>query len=117
MPVYEYACKACGEHFEVSQSFTDAPLSTCERCGGPLRKVFPNVGVVLKGSGFYRTDSRSDGKSRTVSEKSQPKAEGTSESAGEAKGGAEAEAKPSEAKSSEAKSDPKPAAEKSAKSA
>jgi putative FmdB family regulatory protein len=59
MPTYEYACRSCGQHVEVAQSFTDPPLTTCPHCGGELRKVFGNVGIVLKGSGFYKTDSRS----------------------------------------------------------
>jgi putative FmdB family regulatory protein len=59
MPSYEYACKSCGEHVEVVQSFKDDPLTTCSTCGGPLRKVFGNIGIVFKGSGFYKTDSRS----------------------------------------------------------
>jgi putative FmdB family regulatory protein len=58
MPVYEYVCKSCGHHLEVAQSFQDAPLTTCPACGGPLRKVFSSVGIMFKGSGFYRTDSR-----------------------------------------------------------
>ncbi len=58
MPTYEYACKACGEHVEVVQSFSDEPLATCPSCGGDLKKVFGSIGIVLKGSGFYRTDSR-----------------------------------------------------------
>ncbi len=58
MPTYEYACKSCGEHLEVSQSFTDPALTTCGSCGGELRKVFGSIGIVLKGSGFYRNDSR-----------------------------------------------------------
>ncbi len=58
MPVYEYVCKSCGHHLEVSQSFSDAPLTTCSVCEGPLRKVFSSVGIMFKGSGFYRTDSR-----------------------------------------------------------
>jgi len=58
MPTYEYACKQCGEHVEVVQSFYDDPLTTCEHCGGELRKVFGNIGIVFKGSGFYKTDSR-----------------------------------------------------------
>lgn len=62
MPTYEYACKSCGEHLEVVQSFTDDPLTACPACGGPLRKVFGQIGVVLKGSGFYRTDNRSGAK-------------------------------------------------------
>jgi putative FmdB family regulatory protein len=60
MPTYEYACKACGEHLEVVQSFKDNALTECPACGGPLRKVFGNIGVAFKGSGFYKTDSRSE---------------------------------------------------------
>jgi putative FmdB family regulatory protein len=59
MPTYEYRCIDCGQDIEVFQSFTDDPLTMCSTCGGTLRKVFSPVGVVLKGSGFYRTDSRS----------------------------------------------------------
>lgn len=70
MPTYEYACGNCGEHVEVFQSFTDEPLTTCPNCGGPLRKVFGAVGIVLKGSGFYRNDSRSGGgRGRTEAKK------------------------------------------------
>jgi putative FmdB family regulatory protein len=62
MPTYEYACKECGEHLEVVQSFRDDPLTQCPACGGDLRKVFGSIGVVFKGSGFYKTDSRSTAK-------------------------------------------------------
>ena len=58
MPTYEYACTECGDRTEVVQSIADAPLTTCAICGGRLRKVFSPVGIVFKGSGFYRTDSR-----------------------------------------------------------
>jgi putative FmdB family regulatory protein len=58
MPTYEYACTECGDRTEVVQSISDAPLTTCTVCGGRLRKVFSPVGIVFKGSGFYRTDSR-----------------------------------------------------------
>jgi putative FmdB family regulatory protein len=58
VPTYQYACTACGEPLEVVQSFTDAPLTECPACGGALRKVFSAVGVVFKGSGFYKNDSR-----------------------------------------------------------
>ncbi|HEX2039772.1 MAG TPA: FmdB family zinc ribbon protein [Acidimicrobiales bacterium] len=58
MPTYEYACKACGEHLEVVQSFKDDPLTDCPNCGGELRKVFGSIGITFKGSGFYKTDSR-----------------------------------------------------------
>ena len=68
MPTYEYACKECGEHLEVVQSFRDEPLSECPNCGGSLRKVFAPVGIVLKGSGFYRNDSRTAAKSEAKAE-------------------------------------------------
>jgi putative FmdB family regulatory protein len=58
MPTYEYACTECGQHVEVVQSMSAAPLTTCSVCGGRLRKVFSPIGIVFKGSGFYRTDSR-----------------------------------------------------------
>ena len=58
MPTYQYTCTECGEPLEAVQSFTDAALTECPQCGGRLRKVFSAVGVVFKGSGFYRTDSR-----------------------------------------------------------
>lgn len=58
MPRYQYACTACGEELEVVQSFADEPLSECPTCSGRLRKIFSPVGVVFKGSGFYKTDSR-----------------------------------------------------------
>ena len=59
MPTYAYACTACGHAFEIVQSFSDDSLSVCPECEGRLRKVFSSVGVVFKGSGFYRNDSRS----------------------------------------------------------
>jgi putative FmdB family regulatory protein len=58
MPIYEYACRSCGQHLEIAQSFKDDALSTCPACGGPLRKVYGSIGITFKGSGFYRTDSR-----------------------------------------------------------
>jgi len=59
VPTYQYACTECGHAFEQFQSFTDDALTVCPECSGRLRKVFNAVGVVFKGSGFYRTDSRS----------------------------------------------------------
>jgi putative FmdB family regulatory protein len=58
VPTYQYACTDCGDRTEVVQKFTDDSLSVCATCGGRLRKVFSPVGIVFKGSGFYRTDSR-----------------------------------------------------------
>ena len=87
MPTYEYRCKECGQHLEVVQSFTDDALTECPACGGPLRKVFGNIGITFKGSGFYKTDNRagSGSKSRSSSE-------------------SKSESKSSESKSSDAKS-------------
>ena len=59
MPTYQYACTVCGHRFDAVQSFSDASLTECPQCAGLLRKVFSSVGIVFKGSGFYRTDSRS----------------------------------------------------------
>ena len=58
MPTYQYACTECGDRSEAVQRFTDDPLTVCSTCGGKLRKIFSPVGIVFKGSGFYRTDSR-----------------------------------------------------------
>jgi putative FmdB family regulatory protein len=58
VPTYQYACTSCDQRLEAVQRFTDEPLRVCPECGGVLRKVFSSVGVVFKGSGFYRTDSR-----------------------------------------------------------
>lgn len=76
MPTYSYACKECENRFDAVQAFTDDTLTTCPECSGPLRKLFNSVGVVFKGSGFYRTDSRagansaSDGDSGASSQSS-----------------------------------------------
>ncbi len=77
MPTYQYSCTACGEPLEVVQSFTDDALTECPACGGKLRKLYNAVGIVFKGSGFYRTDSRS-GSSSTVA----PGSSSSSESSG-----------------------------------
>jgi putative FmdB family regulatory protein len=81
MPTYEYRCQDCGEHVEVVQSFTDDPLTTCGICGGNLRKVFSPVGVVFKGSGFYKTDNRSSRSDRSgsSSESSKEKSDSSKE--------------------------------------
>ncbi|WP_343601171.1 FmdB family zinc ribbon protein [Mycobacterium sp.] len=65
MPTYSYACTECGDRFDVVQAFTDDALTTCGQCSGRLRKLFNAVGVVFKGSGFYRTDSREPAKSKS----------------------------------------------------
>jgi len=66
VPTYQYACTECGHAFEQFQSFSDDALTVCPECDGRLRKVFNAVGVVFKGSGFYRTDSRSSGSSTST---------------------------------------------------
>ena len=73
MPTYEYRCDSCDKTFDVVQSFHDDPLTNCPTCGAPVRKVFGSVGIVFKGSGFYKTDSRS-GSSSTVPASSSPPA-------------------------------------------
>ena len=96
MPTYEYACKKCGEHLEVVQSFKDDPLTECPACKGQLRKVFGNVGIVFKGSGFYKTDSRpADKKSATKTSDTKPSETKSTET------------KASETKSSETKTEKK----------
>ena len=73
MPTYQYACTECGERLEAVQKFTDDPLTVCSACGGKLRKLFSAVGIVFKGSGFYRTDSR-NGSSSNGGKKPEPAA-------------------------------------------
>jgi putative FmdB family regulatory protein len=67
VPTYSYQCTECDDRFDVVQAFTDDALTTCKRCSGRLRKRFNSVGVVFKGSGFYRTDSRESGKKSSSS--------------------------------------------------
>ena len=67
MPTYDYRCKDCGHEFEIHQSFSEDALTECPECKGNLRKVFGSVGISFKGSGFYKTDSRSGGSSRSPS--------------------------------------------------
>ncbi|WP_326549531.1 FmdB family zinc ribbon protein [Micromonospora sp. NBC_01813] len=97
MPTYQYACTACGHQLEAVQSFTDEPLSDCPSCEGRLRKVFNSVGIVFKGSGFYRTDSRNgEGKipanggaaaDKPATEKKDAPASGSTGSSGSTSGG------------------------------
>ncbi|MBY8884692.1 FmdB family transcriptional regulator [Streptomyces sp. PTM05] len=99
MPTYQYQCTECGEGLEAVQKFTDDALTVCPNCDGRLRKVFSAVGVVFKGSGFYRTDSR--GSSSSGSSPAKSSGSGSSE-------GKSSESKSSD--SSSAKSESKPAA-------
>jgi len=73
VPTYQYACTACDDRLEAVQKFTDDPLTTCEACGGSLRKVYSPVGIVFKGSGFYRTDSRNGSGSAEAKDKPEAK--------------------------------------------
>ena len=98
MPTYQYACTECGEQLEVVQKFSDEPLTVCPACEGRLRKVFSPVGVVFKGSGFYKTDSR---KSSTAS--SSTKSEAGSDSKSESK--SESKSDSGSATKSDAKAD------------
>jgi putative FmdB family regulatory protein len=113
VPTYQYVCTNCGEDIEVVQKFSDAALSTHEACGGKLRKVFSPVGIVFKGSGFYRTDSRGSS-SVTASngtEKSDKPASDSSPSKSESSSKAESKS------DSSAKSDSKPAGDSKSSSA
>ena len=96
MPTYQYACTECGHAFEQFQSFSDDALTVCPECDGRLRKVFNAVGVVFKGSGFYRTDSRSSGSSSgsTASSDSSSSSSGDSSTSSSTK----AESKPAASK-------------------
>jgi putative FmdB family regulatory protein len=102
MPKYEYACKSCGEHTEVVQSFSDAPLTECPNCGGPLRKVFSPPGIAFKGSGFYRTDNRK----RRTDQKSDTKADAAAASSSSSSEGSESKAEPAKKEAAPAASSP-----------
>ena len=95
MPTYQYVCTECGTPLEVVQSFTDAALVECPTCGGRLRKVFSAVGVVFKGSGFYRNDSRSEKKTPVSA---------SAKSGGEGKSGSDSKSGGDKGSSSESKS-------------
>ena len=81
MPTYQYTCTDCGDAGEAVQKFTDDPLSLCVACGGRLRKVFSPVGIVFKGSGFYRTDSRNGSSSPAAAKDKQPSESSSASSA------------------------------------
>jgi putative FmdB family regulatory protein len=111
MPTYEYRCAKCGEQLEVFQSFSDAPLTRHEACGGKLSKVLSAAGVILKGSGFYKTDNRASSKksgsksdSREKSDSSKSSESKSSESSSSSSGSSDSSSKSSSG------SDSKPAA-------
>jgi putative FmdB family regulatory protein len=78
VPTYQYTCTDCGEPVEAVQKFSDPPLTVCTACGGKLRKVFSPVGIVFKGSGFYRTDSRNSSSARVDGKKDKAASESSS---------------------------------------
>jgi putative FmdB family regulatory protein len=85
VPTYEYACTACGHRLEAVQSFSDDPLTVCPECGEALRKVYGAVGIVLKGSGFYKTDSRAAANGKSANGKSRDGSSSDSSSGSDAK--------------------------------
>lgn len=107
MPTYQYACTECGHQLEAVQSFTDDPLTVCPACQGRLRKQFGSVGIVFKGPGFYRTDSR-NGANGSGANGSSPNGNGKTDSANGAKSDSKPAAKSE--KSSEKKSPDKASA-------
>ncbi|MFL6126105.1 FmdB family zinc ribbon protein [Actinophytocola sp.] len=110
MPTYQYACTACDHRFDAVQSFSDASLTECPECGGKLRKLYGSVGVVFKGSGFYRTDSRSESKASSASSSSSSeKPSSTEKSSSTEKPSTQKPSSPSSAKSSTSSSTEKKA--------
>lgn len=105
MPTYEYACAECGERLEAVQKFSDDPLTECPACRGRLRKVFSPVGIVFKGSGFYRTDSRSSSSANG----SKVNGSSSSDSSAASEKSSGADAKPSGSDSGSSGTDSKPA--------
>ncbi|WP_148613816.1 FmdB family zinc ribbon protein [Nocardioides rubriscoriae] len=108
MPTYQYACTECGHTFEQVQSFSEDSLTVCPECQGKLRKLFNAVGVVFKGSGFYRNDSRKPEGASASSSSSSTSSTSSSDTKTETKSESKPESKP--AATSEKKSESKPAA-------
>jgi putative FmdB family regulatory protein len=97
MPLYEYQCDACGHRFEVIQKFSDAPLESCEKCGGTVRKLLSSPAIQFKGSGWYITDYARAGKSDASTSSSSAKSESSassSESKSDSKSETKTESKP-----------------------
>jgi putative FmdB family regulatory protein len=104
VPTYSYACTECGNRFDVVQAFTDDALTTCEQCSGRLRKLFNSVGVVFKGSGFYRTDSRESAKNSVNGSAKTSSTSSTEGSSGSDKSGSSEKSSTSSDKSDSASS-------------
>ena len=82
LPTYEYHCDGCDQNFDVVQSFHDDPLTACPTCGSPVRKVFGNVGIVFKGTGFYKNDSRKKSGAKAAGGEASPSPSTGSDSSG-----------------------------------
>jgi putative FmdB family regulatory protein len=113
MPLYEYECESCGHRREVIQKFSDPPLTVCDTCGGPLRKLLSSPAIQFKGSGWYITDYARAGKSEKVdgtgAKEGAAKGEGASESNAKGASAAKGDAK-TETKTTETKTESKPSA-------
>jgi len=107
VPTYQYTCTDCGEPVEAVQKFTDDPLTVCAACGGRLRKVFSPVGIVFKGSGFYRTDSRNGSVAASDKKDKPSESKSTSDSNGSADKSGKADNKPKETTAATPKSSEK----------
>ena len=80
MPTYGYRCEKCGQEFDIWQRMSDEPRAACPACGGPGRRLFFPAGIVFKGTGFYKTDSRGSSSSSSSTSSSSSSSSGTSES-------------------------------------
>lgn len=109
MPIYEYQCNDCRERHEIIQSFSEAPLTNCPKCGGGVRKLFSSPAIQFKGSGFYKTDYASSG-SKTDSSGDSGKADGSADSKSETKSESKSDSKP------ESRSESKPESKSDSKS-
>ncbi|MGI8661598.1 MAG: FmdB family zinc ribbon protein [Acidimicrobiales bacterium] len=111
MPTYEYRCRDCGEDLEVVQAFSDDALTECPTCGGSLRKIFGNIGISFKGSGFYKTDAR--GTKKAPAESASSDSSSSDSSSSDSSSGSDASPsgdskKPSPATSDASSKKPKP---------
>jgi putative FmdB family regulatory protein len=104
MPTYEYRCAKCGQHVEAFQSFSDAPLTKHKGCGGKLTKILSPAGIVLKGSGFYKTDNRGSSRSSSTSGSEKSTSDTGTSSGSDGSSGSSSKSSDSGAKSSDAKS-------------
>ena len=111
MPTYQYACTECGHSFEQFQSFSEDALTVCPECDGRLRKLYNAVGVVFKGSGFYRTDSRSDASSSAPASTSASTSKSPSSSSSSSDGGSSSSTAASSSSSSSTSSSSSPSSD------